>query len=154
MALARLASSRPGAWVMARLLHRLDSAALRLSGGRWLLSAWAAGLPVALLTTTGRRSGEPRTAPVLAVPDGARYILVASNWGQRRHPAWYYNLLAEPACLLTVDGEARPMRARLTSGDERARCWQRAVAAYPGFPAYARRAGREIGVFVAESDKP
>jgi deazaflavin-dependent oxidoreductase (nitroreductase family) len=151
---AGVVGTRAGAWVMARTMHRLDSAGLRLSGGRWLLSARLAGLPVAMLTTTGRRSGQPRTAPVLAIPDGAGYILVASNWGQPTHPGWYHNLRANPDCVLTVGGEARRMRARQVTGEERARCWQRALAAYPGYAAYARRAGREIGVFVVESDKP
>ena len=145
---AAVLGTRAGAWVMARVMHRLDSAGLRLSGGRWLLSAKLAGLPVALLTTTGRRSEQPRTAPVLAIPDGADYILVASNWGQRTHPAWYHNLRANPDCVLAVKGEAQRVRARQVTGEERARRWQRALAAYPGYAAYARRAGREIGVFV------
>jgi deazaflavin-dependent oxidoreductase (nitroreductase family) len=134
-------------------MHHVDRALMRLSRGRLTVPAIMVGLPVIMLTTKGARSGEPRTAPVIGVPDGDRYILIASNWGQKQHPGWYYNLRKEPACVATVKGEARRFRARQVEGEERQRCWERAAAAYGGFEAYRRRAGREIGVFVLERDE-
>lgn len=150
---ARIASSRPAVALLARVMHPVDRRLLRLSGGRWLLSGKLIGLPVLMLTTKGARSGQPRTTPVLGVPDGDGYILVASNWGQKQHPGWYYNLRREPACVAVLRGEARRYRARQAAGEERERCWRRAVAAYGGFEAYQRRAGREIGVFVLEPER-
>jgi deazaflavin-dependent oxidoreductase (nitroreductase family) len=147
---AAVSGSRPGAWVFARVLHHVDRAMVRVSGGRMTVAGVVAGLPVVMLTTRGARSGVARTTPVIAVPDGARLIVIASNWGQEQHPGWYYNLRAHPDCVATVGGTARRMRARQVAGEERARCWARAVATYGGFAAYARRATREIGVFVLE----
>ncbi|MDT8305157.1 MAG: nitroreductase family deazaflavin-dependent oxidoreductase [Anaerolineae bacterium] len=148
---AQLAGSRPGSWLFARLGHHVDRAFARLTGGR-TFGAMLVGLPVVMLTTKGRRSGEPRTTPVVALPDGDRLILVASNWGQQHHPGWYYNLRAEPACVITFRGEARRYRARHVTGEERARYWARATAAYPGFGAYARRTDREIAIFILERE--
>ncbi|NLF66795.1 MAG: nitroreductase family deazaflavin-dependent oxidoreductase [Chloroflexi bacterium] len=147
---ARIASSRPAVALLARVMHHVDGRLLRLNGGRWTLSGKLIGLPVLMLTTKGARSGQPRTTPVLGVPQGDGYILVASNWGQKRHPGWYYNLRREPACVATLHGEARRYRARQVRGEERERCWRRAAASYAGFEAYRRRAGREIAVFVLE----
>jgi len=123
---------------------------------RWLLShvpgRWSAahrqGLPTLLLTTTGRRSGQPRTQALLYVRDGDAYVVVGSNWGQRHHPAWSANLLAQPRATVTVRGTARPVRAVLATGAERDRLWPLLTEVWPAFDAYAARAdGRELRIF-------
>jgi len=148
----RIIATRPAAWVLARTMHRLDGWTARASGGRYTAASLLSGLPIIELTTTGARSGQPRAVPLVGVPDGERLILIASNWGQARHPAWYYNVKAHPQ--VTVTGRDVPAEhlytAREATGAEREACWAKAVAIYPGYAAYARRAGREIPVIVLE----
>lgn len=91
-----LVTSRPAAWLSSRLLPGLDRVAYRVVRGRLTFSAWVTRLPVLLLTTNGARTGEPRTARVLDIPDGDGFIIVAANFGQRANPAWYHNLRAHP----------------------------------------------------------
>lgn len=149
-----LASTRPGAWLLAPLLHHVDRAVLRLTGGRHTLSDLLAGIPTILLTARGARSGKQRTVPLLGVPAGEEgdggdgFVVIASNWGQENHPAWYYNVRAHPEVEVSWDGRSGRYRAREATGAERERYWQKAVAVYPGFAAYRRRAGREIPVIV------
>src|SRR5262245_11142078 len=95
----KIGSSRFGAWFYARTLHHFDRVAFKLSGGRATLTSALAGLPVVLLTTTGAKSGLPRTFPLLCIRDErspSTFALVASNWGQTHYPAWYFNLKANP----------------------------------------------------------
>ncbi len=148
------AASAPGAWLFARTLHHLDRLTLRLTGGRTTAAALSTGLPLITLTTTGAKSGQPRSVPLLGIPDGPNIILVASNWGQAHHPAWYYNLRAHPEVTVTVNGPSAngrslPYTARQLTGEERARCWQKAVNTYAGYEAYVRRArNRQIPVLL------
>lgn len=148
----RVIATRPVAWLLARTGHHLDNATLRLSGGRVMASAIVTALPIIALTTTGARSGRPRTVPLVGIPDGDRLILIASNWGQAKHPAWYYNVKANPQVTITRDGVARPYVGREVTGEERERCWAKAVALYPGYRGYAARAGRGIPVVVVEKE--
>ena len=139
---------------MARLLHHADAFLLRLTGGR-LDFTRAAGLPVIELTTTGAKSGKSRTLPLAGLPDGDRYVLVASNFGAARHPAWYHNLKANPECAVRKNGKTRRYIARETETAERERYWQLAVSYYPGYEAYRQRAGdRKIPVIVLEPKDP
>jgi deazaflavin-dependent oxidoreductase (nitroreductase family) len=150
-ALRRIGATGPGSWLLARLLHPLDRPVYRWSRGRHTFSSLVSGLPVVMLTTTGARSGRPRTAPVLGLPTEAGLVVIASNYGQRRHPAWYHNLRANPECEVAVDGSARRFRAREAEGDERGRIWQEGLRVYPGWSQYERRAsGRRIAVMVLE----
>ena len=145
----RLAISRPGAWLFSHTLHHIDRLTLRLSGGRTTAAAVLGGLPIITLTTTGAKSGQPRSVPLIAIPDGEHIVLVASNWGGSRHPAWYYNLRAHPEVTVGVDGRTHSYTARQLEGDERERAWQTAVATYAGYPVYVRRAGnRQIPVML------
>ncbi len=149
----RVIATRPAAWLLARTIHHIDRAVLRLSGGQTTAAALFSGLPILAVTTTGARSGRRRTVPLVAVPDGERLILVASNWGQSSHPAWYYNMKANPEVTVGDGPAARHYVAREVMGEERAACWTKAVAVYPGYEAYARRAGREIAVVVLARGK-
>lgn len=104
-----------------------------------------------MLTTTGARSGQPRTAPVLGLPTTEGLVIVASNFGQERHPAWLYNLRARPEATIAVDGTTRRVRAIPVEGERRARIWEQALLVYPGWAQYEHRAShRQIAVFVLE----
>jgi len=83
------------------------------------------------------------------VPDGEKWILIASNWGGEKAPAWYFNLRKQPACTITYDGATRSCQAREISGKEYERYWEQAVAMYSGYALYKKRAAhRHIPVFV------
>ncbi|MCP3782562.1 nitroreductase family deazaflavin-dependent oxidoreductase [Micromonospora sp. A3M-1-15] len=128
-----------------RLLVPADRLVGRLTKGRVV----AFGLvPSLVLTTTGRRSGKPRSNPLLYVPDGDAYVVIGSNWGQQHQPAWSLNLLAQPAAEVDVKGRRIPVRAEPISGEERERLFTRLVAEWPAYRTYVERAGgREIRVF-------
>jgi deazaflavin-dependent oxidoreductase (nitroreductase family) len=130
-----------------RLLTPLDRRLYRLSRGRWSVIG-RHELPSLLITTTGRRSGLPRTQPLLYATDGDGYVVIGSNWGRSDHPAWTANLLAQPAARITLGDRELDVRATPATGAERDRLWQLLQRVWPGYAAYARRAGdREIRIF-------
>jgi deazaflavin-dependent oxidoreductase (nitroreductase family) len=134
-------------------LHYLDRALLRLSKGRLSLPGPLTGLPIVMLTTVGARSGKARTTPLVAIRDGANMILIASYFGNRHHPAWYYNLRAHPQVTLTVDGGSAPYVAREAGDAERETYWRKAVALYKGYAAYKERAqGRKIPIVILSKE--
>jgi deazaflavin-dependent oxidoreductase (nitroreductase family) len=106
--------------------------------------------PVLLITTTGRRSGQPRTAPILFLADGPRLIVIGSNAGNENPPAWALNLLANPDAEVQVRGERRRVRARVAEGEERAELWRRMNDQYDGFDGYRERTARDIRLFVLD----
>jgi deazaflavin-dependent oxidoreductase (nitroreductase family) len=141
----------PMSWIPPRALPRVDRAFFRISRGRTTLSAWISGLPIIMLTTTGARSGQPHTLPVLALPDGDRLVVIASNFGRPSHPGWYYNLRAHPSVMITWKGSSIEMRARELVGDERQRYVDLGLQAYPWWEPYHRRAApRLIPVIMLE----
>lgn len=149
--LRRFGASGPGSWLFARILHRIDRPVHRLTKGRHTVASLLSGIPVVMLTTTGARSGQPRTVPVLGIPTENTVAIVASNFGQYRHPAWYHNLRAHPEADVVVDGIHRRVRAVEALGERRAEIWREGLRVYPGFSQYERRAShRDICVFVLE----
>jgi deazaflavin-dependent oxidoreductase (nitroreductase family) len=150
-AMRRLAASGPGSWLFARVLHHIDRPVYRLTRGRYTLSSLLSGLPVVLLTTTGARSGRPRTVPLLGLPTVEGLAVIASNFGQHQHPGWYHNLRANPEGFVAVAGHTRRFRAVAADDDRRRRIWEEGLRVYPGFSQYERRApNRRIAVFVLE----
>lgn len=148
-AIRRLVSTPAIARLGAATMHHIDRTVYRLSGGRTTGAALLTGLPTVMLTTIGAKSGAPRTTPLVGIPAGDAIALIGSNWGQTRHPAWVYNLRANPRATLTINGQANTYLAREVSDAERDAYWQRAVALYPGYAAYSQRTGgREIPVMV------
>ncbi len=134
------------AWLYGHIQEPLDRFVYRCTSGRATLTTWLGGVDMAMLTTTGARSGETRTHVVLAIPDGERLVVIASNYGRHQHPAWYYNLRADPRASIEIGGVARDVVAHELHGAERERYYQRGVEVYPGFTLYRRRARREIPV--------
>ncbi|MEV6968815.1 nitroreductase/quinone reductase family protein [Hamadaea sp. NPDC051192] len=126
------------------ILPPLDIRVARLTKGKVI----ALGiLPSLVLTTTGRKSGEPRRQPLIYVPDGDGYVVIGSNWGQPNHPAWSGNLLADPAASVLLKGQEIPVRAELAEGPERERLWELLLLTWPAYSAYAERSGRRLRIF-------
>lgn len=147
------ASTRIGAWTFARSAPYLDRALLRLTHGRTTMAAVVAGIPVIMVTSTGRRSGEARTSPLLGVPMRDDLALVGTNFGQASLPAWYLNLTADRHGTVTYADRSVPVIAREAAGDEWDAVMRTAASIYPGYDAYrARIAGRDIPVLVLEAD--
>lgn len=130
----------PLSWFYARTLHHIDRAVLRLTRGRATFVSWIAGLPIVMVTTTGAKSGRRRTLPLVAIPDGDRLVVIASNYGQYRNPAWYYNLRAHPGATISFEGVERQVTARELEGEERERYYERGIEIYPGWKQYRKRA--------------
>ncbi|HEX5851677.1 MAG TPA: nitroreductase family deazaflavin-dependent oxidoreductase [Solirubrobacteraceae bacterium] len=133
---------------MLRAIGKLNVPVYRLTRGRVMGNVGRA--PVLLLTSIGRRSGQPRTAPVVFLADGERVVVIGSNAGNTRAPAWSHNLKANPDCEVQIRGERRDVRARLAEGEERAELWRKMNEQYAGFDDYEERTSRDIGVFVLE----
>ena len=148
----RLAMLRSSAWLLSHTLHHLDPPVYRLTGGSATLTSVLSGLPIITLVTTGAKSGQPRAVPLIAIPHANDLYVIASNWGGKSHPAWYYNLRANPECTVEMNGRTLPHTAQEISGETKATVWQTAVRLYPGYAAYQKRAPRDIPVFKLLAD--
>ncbi len=147
----KLPATRPGGWLFSRILPPLDAWVSRRSEGRRNLTALLSGLPIITLTTRGARSGVPRHCHLVAIPDGARLALIATNFGNKRHPSWVYNLRAHPEALVAYEAASAVYQARPASEEERVRYWVQGVALYAGYAAYKPRVGaRVIPIWVLE----
>lgn len=104
------------------------------------------GVPLLLLTTTGARSGQPRTMPVTYLRDGDRLVVFAANGGRTNHPGWYHNLLATPVADVEVGTETYTVAATETEGAERERLWARQLEHTPYFAGFQERARRRTPV--------
>jgi deazaflavin-dependent oxidoreductase (nitroreductase family) len=150
-ALRSFGASGPGSWLFARVLHHVDRPVHRLTGGRHTFASLISGLPVVMLTTTGARSGRRRTVPLLGLPTPRGMAVIASNFGQQHHPAWFHNLRADPHAEVCVEGRTQRCRAVEVDGPERDQIWQQGLTVYPGWSQYEVRAShRRIHVFVLE----
>jgi deazaflavin-dependent oxidoreductase (nitroreductase family) len=120
----------------------------RWTGGR--IGGAMMNLPVLLLTTKGRRTGEPRTKALMYLPQGERYVVIASYLGEPRHPDWWLNLRADPQAWVQVGGRRLRVAAREADGEERARLWQEVVGRQADYAEYQKRTSRRIPVVVME----
>ncbi|MEU4578901.1 nitroreductase family deazaflavin-dependent oxidoreductase [Nonomuraea sp. ATR24] len=128
-----------------RLMRAFDPVARRLAGSRMTERG---RIPALLLTTTGAKSGLPRAVPLACLPEpGGALLVVGSNFGGPRHPAWTANLLARPQATVRFGGREFPVTASLLTGAERAEAWPRLVAHQAVYARYTERSGRELRVF-------
>ena len=133
---------------LVRLLGRFHVRIYRLTGGRFVGRVGKA--PILLLTTIGRRSGQPRTAPLLYLRDGERLGIVASFGGHPKHPVWYLNLTANPNVRVQVGREKFAATAHTADAADRERLWPLFVEMYPGYAGYREKTTREIPIVLLE----
>jgi deazaflavin-dependent oxidoreductase (nitroreductase family) len=131
--------SRPMSW--------LNTWIYRVSGGT-VGGRWKYGAPVMLLTVVGRKSGTPRTTPLLYLRDGEAIVTVASKAGVSRHPQWFLNLERHPDCEVQIGRETTRRRARRATDEEKTRLWPRLITMYPDYDVYQQRTERDIPVVI------
>ncbi len=134
---------------IAKAVTGVHEAVFRASNGR--VSGRGFGMPVLILTTTGRKSGKKRTTMLTSpLQDGDSIVLIASYGGDDRHPAWFLNLRDNPEVEVMMGGQIRPMRARIASAEEKAEMWPRITATYKGYADYQTKTDRDIPVVILE----
>ena len=142
----KISSSLVFARIAPRVLPRMDKVVHRISGGKVMLSQYM--LPSMFLTTTGRRSGEPRVAPLACLPEaGGTFLVTGSNFGRTDHPAWTGNLLANGEALVEHRGRTVEATAKLLQGEERDKAWAALLRMWPPYAAYQARVDRQIRIF-------
>jgi deazaflavin-dependent oxidoreductase (nitroreductase family) len=134
--------------------YRIDALIFKLTGGKYSGTEALSGRSIIQLTTTGAKTGQARTMPLVSMFDGEKIALIASNLGQKNNPGWYYNLKAHPQCTVQFNGNIAQYMAYESEGDEREKYWNMAVAVYKGYELYRIRAAhRQIPVMVLEPAK-
>ncbi|MHB2016788.1 MAG: nitroreductase family deazaflavin-dependent oxidoreductase [Candidatus Xenobia bacterium] len=129
-----------------KIFSRFNAFLYRLSHGR--LGASLAGAPVLLLTVVGRKSGQPRTVPLLYLRDAERYVVVASKGGDPKDPDWWLNLKKTPQATILVGEQELPVTAVQASREEKGRLWPLLVQMYAGYADYQKRTTRDIPVVI------
>jgi deazaflavin-dependent oxidoreductase (nitroreductase family) len=138
-----------GTGVLIKWMSRVNTLAYKVSGGR-VGGTFLQGAPVALLTTTGRKSGQPRVSPLLFLRDGDRVVLVASQGGRANNPMWYLNLKANPEVSVQIKKEVLELTARDATEAERAQYWPQLLAMYSSFDDYQSWTDRTIPVVICD----
>lgn len=118
----------------------------RLTGG--VIGGKVQRLPVLLLTTTGRRSGQPRTVPVGYLRDGSTYVIIASYGGLPRHPAWFLNLESHPEATIQLKKRQIQVKAETANPEQKRELWTRLLEVAPGYANYQKRTSREIPMVI------
>lgn len=144
---------RPSTTQLIKVMSRVNTRLYRLTGGRvgknWRIGAgFRKPVPICLLTTTGRKSGQPRTVPLVYLRDGDSIVLVASKGGLADNPQWYGNLKANPAVHIEIGRHRTAYRAREASEHERARLWPQLLDLYADFASYQSWTQRQIPVVI------
>ena len=146
----RISGSKPAVWLVKHMVAPVDRHLLRLTGGRVSISA-RRSRSVLLLTTTGRRTGAPRTTPVFYLRDGARLVICNVNPGFERTNPWVLNLRRTPVAQVQIGSDVGTYRAREATAPELERLWPRLVTIWPAYQAHFERSG-ERTVFVLEPE--
>lgn len=142
----RFSATKVGSWTVRHVAAKVDPKIFRATGGRFTITGRPT-LPMLALTTTGRRSGQPRTVQLAYHRDGDDLLVVASAMGQEQHPAWRHNLEADPRAEVLVRGETFPVTATLLTDAEKAEVWDAVKRTIPQMDTYEARTTRQIGVF-------
>ena len=141
-----VAASRGFRAVGPKVVPPVDRLLSRLTGGRVVLSGSL--VPSLVLETTGAKSGQRRTTPLACLPeDDGSFLVVGSNFGRERHPAWTANLRANPDATVTHRGRSVPVRAEQLDPEEKAAVWPRLTAVWPNYDRYTEVSGRDLRVF-------
>lgn len=145
-----IAKTRLGGWTIVTIFNPIDKRLMRWTNGNL-----SSGIGTdfrdngVLLCCTGAKSKQPREIPLLATPMGDKYILIASNAGRQKHPAWYHNLKAYPDCTLLIRGRGEiAFVAHEAAGEEKAAAWAAANSQYSGYTSYQGRTNRQIPVII------
>ena len=150
-AMQKVAASKPGSWAFQKTLYAIDRPLFRASKGRLAVPGLLAGLPVIMLTTTGAKSGLPRTMPLVGIPMGDDMAVIGSNYGQEHTPGWVYNLLANHAATVAYRDRSVEVVARPATDTEADEAFEAGARIYAGYAKYRARAShRVIRVFVLE----
>ena len=139
----------PKADFFIKWMSRLNTWLYRRNDGKGLGGTFK-NIPVALLTTTGRKSGEPRVSPLCFLRDGDRVVVAASRGGSDKNPMWYLNLKANPTVAVQIKDDVRNLNARDATDDERSRYWPKLVEMYPTYDDYQSWTDRVIPLVVCE----
>ncbi len=139
----------PATKFIIKWMSRVQTALYKVSKGK-IAGSFLEGAPVALLTTIGRKSGEPRVAPLLFLREGDRVVLVASQGGSDKHPMWYLNLKANPKVKVQIKDEVLELTARDATEAERAEYWPKMTAFYSGFEDYKSWTDRVIPIVICD----
>jgi deazaflavin-dependent oxidoreductase (nitroreductase family) len=147
---AQVASTSGGSWLLHKVLYRIDRPLNRWSRGRVTLPPVLTGMQVLMLTTTGARTGLPRTMPIAAIPFGEDFVAMGTNFAQPRSPAWAINLAASPRARADWRGTVIDVTATRVPVEQMDQAWAAAERVYAGFAAYRQRIGtsREVLAFV------
>lgn len=140
----RTSSLRPFRWLLSKVLTPLD---VNLRNTRFAPSAFGVDFPLCYLTTTGRKSGQERTVPLLYTPTANGFGVVATNFGTEHHPGWSYNLDANPDAVLDINGTPVEITAHRASGHVADRVWRQLRDVWPAYDTYQDVAGRDIRAY-------
>ena len=137
----------PPRWVL-KAFTKFNVFVYKLSAGR--LMNKLSGMPIILVKMKGAKTGKTRTIPLMYVPHEKGVVLVASQGGAPKHPAWYHNLVKYPEVEVTQGGQTRKLTARRVSDEEKAELWPTCCKFYPPYQQYQERTDRNIPVFLCE----
>lgn len=138
-ALQTVGKTRAFAAVYRHVGPKIDPKLAKISDGEFVAKVY--GLPGLLIHTTGAKSGQPRSNPLLYVRDGKDFVVVGTNFGQPKHPAWTANLIAHPRASIEIGPHTLPVEAELVADEVWDRVWPRLVEVYPGYHNYLKRRG-------------
>jgi deazaflavin-dependent oxidoreductase (nitroreductase family) len=146
---------KPLATRIIKVMSRVNTRLYRATGGRvgknWrIMAGFKKPVPICLLTTTGRKTGQPRTVPLCFLQDGENIVLVASQGGLPTNPQWFGNIRANPAVEIEIGKKRRAYKAREATGSERDRLWPQLVDLYADYASYQAWTDRQIPVVVCE----
>lgn len=146
----RVGATKAGGWTFQRTLYRVDRPLHRWSDGRLTLPGMLTGLPVIMLTTTGAKTGLPRTMPVAGIPLDDDLVILGTNFAQGRTPGWVANLEAQPRATVTWRATQVTVDAHRVPSDDMEQVWRASARVYSGFPKYRERIAdsREVRAFV------
>ena len=147
-AVQKVAGSKVFADVGSKIVPPIDRLVSKLTGGRIVISAGM--VPSLVLTTTGRKSGQPRRTPLATLPVDGGFLVVGSNFGKEHHPLWTANLMATPEASVSFKGEDIPVVGRLLDADEKKEVWPKLLEMWPTYDRYVERSGRDLRVFRLE----